>query len=286
MKKKVSIIIPVYKNVHFLKKSLKSAVFQTYKNIEILIINDGNSISDRNQIYKIRNKYKKKNIIIINIPKNKGVSNALNEGIKRSKGHYISWLSHDDFFHKDKTKLQVNFLRKNKAKICSCDFIEINNIKKYKIDRTLDKNYYDDQILSIILNDSLHGCSLIIEKTCFKEFLFKIKYKHIQDYDLWNRMSEKYYFTHLSKKLLFSNKHVSQSSYIKKDESTVEKIKFYKNLLQRNLLFYNFSQLTNVIKFMLRSIFMYKSFSLAFIVIKRFIFYNFYNYLRLYLNKN
>ena len=228
----------------------------------------------------------KKNIIIINIPKNKGVSNALNEGIKRSKGHYISWLSHDDFFHKDKTKLQVNFLWKNKAKICSCDFIEINNIKKYKIDRTLDKNYYDDQILSIILNDSLHGCSLIIEKTCFKEFLFKIKYKHIQDYDLWNRMSEKYFFTHLSKKLLFSNKHVSQSSYIKKDESTVEKIKFYKNLLQRNLLFYNFSQLTNVIKFMLRSIFMYKSFSLAFIVIKRFIFYNFYNYLRLYLNKN
>ncbi len=182
--------------------------------------------------------------------------------------------------------MQVNFLRKNKAKICSCDFIEINNIKKYKIDRTLDKNYYDDQILSIILNDSLHGCSLIIEKTCFKEFLFKIKYKHIQDYDLWNRMSEKYFFTHLSKKLLFSNKHVSQSSYIKKDESTVEKIKFYKNLLQRNLLFYNFSQLTNVIKFMLRSIFMYKSFSLAFIVIKRFIFYNFYNYLRLYLNKN
>lgn len=286
MKKKVSIIIPVYKNIHFLKKSLQSAVSQTYKNIEILIINDGNSISDKNQIYKIRNKFKKKNIIIINISKNKGVSNALNEGIKKSKGHYISWLSHDDYFHKDKTKLQVDFLKKNKAKICSCDFIEINNIKKYKLNRVLEKNYYDDQILSIILNDSLHGCSLIIEKTCFKEFLFNRKYKHIQDYDLWNRMSEKYFFIHLSKKLLFSNKHVSQSSYIKKDESTVEKIKFYKNLLQKNLLFYNFNQLTNVIKFILRSIFMYKSFSLAFIVLRRFIFYNFYNYLRLYLNKN
>ena len=286
MKKKVSIIIPVYKNIHFLKKSLQSAVFQTYKNIEILIINDGNSISDKNHIYKIRKKFTKKNIKIVNIPKNKGVSNALNEGIKKSKGHYISWLSHDDYFHKDKTKLQVDFLKKNNAKICSCDFIEINNIKKYKLDRVLEKNYYDDQILSIILNDSLHGCSLIIEKTCFKKLLFNTKYKHIQDYDLWNRMSEKYFFIHLSKKLLFSNKHVSQSSYIKKDESTVEKIKFYKNLLQKNLLFYNFNQLTNVIKFILRSIFMYKSFSLAFIVLRRFIFYSFYNYLRLYLNKN
>ena len=120
----------------------------------------------------------------------------------------------------------------------------------------------------------------------FQKLLFNTKYKHIQDYDLWNRMSEKYFFIHLSKKLLFSNKHVSQSSYIKKDESTVEKIKFYKNLLQKNLLFYNFNQLTNVIKFILRSIFMYKSFSLAFIVLRRFIFYSFYNYLRLYLNKN
>ena len=55
MKKKVSIIIPVYKNIHFLKKSLQSAVFQTYKNIEILIINDGSKDNTKKKLDRIKN---------------------------------------------------------------------------------------------------------------------------------------------------------------------------------------------------------------------------------------
>ena len=61
MSKKVSIIIPVYKNIHFLKKSLSSAVNQTYKNTEIIIVNDGNKKDDKEEIYKIKNNFKKKN---------------------------------------------------------------------------------------------------------------------------------------------------------------------------------------------------------------------------------
>ena len=64
MKDKVSIIIPIYKNIHFLNKSLYSAINQTYKNIEVLLINDGNTIEDKKKIYKIRNKFKQKNISI------------------------------------------------------------------------------------------------------------------------------------------------------------------------------------------------------------------------------
>ena len=146
MKDKVSIIIPIYKNIHFLNKSLYSAINQTYKNIEVLLINDGNTIEDKKKIYKIRNKFKQKNISIINLKKNKGVSNALNVGIKKSKGKYISWLSHDDFFDLKKTEKQIKFLKKKCAKVCSCDFIEINNIENYKITRALDKNYFDDQL--------------------------------------------------------------------------------------------------------------------------------------------
>lgn len=199
MKKKVSIIIPVFKNIHFLKKSLSSAVNQTYKNIEIIIVNDGNNNDDKKEIYKIINTFKKK-ILVINLKKNQGVSNALNEGIKKSTGGYLSWLSHDDYFHLKKTEMQVDYLEKKCAKICSCDFVEINKIGNFKIDRILDDKYFEDQVLSIILNDSLHGCSLLIDKECFNNFSFNKKYKHIQDYDIWYRMSEKYQFIHLKKK--------------------------------------------------------------------------------------
>ena len=285
MKKKVSIIIPVFKNIHFLKKSLSSAVNQTYKNTEIIIVNDGNKKDDKEEIYKIKNKFKKK-IIVINLKKNQGVSNALNEGIKKSTGNYLSWLSHDDYFHLKKIEMQVDYLEKNCAKICSCDFVEINKIGNFKIDRILDDKYFDDQVLSIILNDSLHGCSLLIDKECFSDFSFNKKYKHIQDYDIWYRMSEKYQFIHLKKKLLFSNKHISQSSYIKKDESITEKLKFYEDLIDEKLLFYNFNRFTYVIKFIYRSILIYKSLPLAIAVLKKFLFYNFYNYFRLYIKRN
>ena len=285
MKKKVSIIIPVFKNIHFLKKSLSSAVNQTYKNTEIIIVNDGNKKDDKEEIYKIKNKFKKK-IIVINLKKNQGVSNALNEGIKKSTGNYLSWLSHDDYFHLKKIEMQVDYLEKNCAKICSCDFVEINKIGNFKIDRILDDKYFDDQVLSIILNDSLHGCSLLIDKECFSDFSFNKKYKHIQDYDIWYRMSEKYQFIHLKKKLLFSNKHISQSSYIKKDESITEKLKFYEDLIDEKLLFYNFNRFTYVIKFIYRSILIYKSLPLAIAVLKKFLFYNFYNYFRLYIKRS
>tara|TARA_B110000008_G_scaffold276659_1_gene316371 strand:- start:5394 stop:6254 length:861 start_codon:yes stop_codon:yes gene_type:complete len=286
MKDKVSIIIPVFKNIHFLKKSLHSAVNQTYKNIEVIIIDDGNLKEDKKKIYDIRNSFRAKNIYIVSLKKNKGVSNALNEGIKKSKGNYISWLSHDDYFHLQKTQLQIEFLKKNNAKICSCDFIEINKIKNYKISRILDHKYFDDQVLSLILNDSLHGCSLLINKSCFKKYYFNKKYKHIQDYDLWSKMSEKYLFVHLKKRLLYSFKHFSQTSYVKKDESIVEKLNFYKRLVQNKLLFYNFNYFIYVLKFIYRSTIMYKSPTLAIGVLKRFLFYKYYNYLRLYLKRN
>lgn len=285
MSKKVSIIIPVYKNIHFLKKSLSSAVNQTYKNTEIIIVNDGNNKDDKQEIYKIINNLKK-NIIVVNLKKNQGVSNALNEGIKKSTGSYLSWLSHDDYFHIKKIEMQIDYLEKRCAKICSCDFVEINKIDNFKIDRILDDKYFDDQVLSIILNDSLHGCSLLIHKDCFDGFSFNKKYKHIQDYDIWNRMSEKYQFVHLKKKLLYSNKHVSQSSYIKKDESISEKLKFYESLIDEKLLFYNFNRFGYVFKFIYRSILIYKSPALATAVLKKFLFYNLYNYFRLYIKRN
>ncbi len=286
MKNKVSIIIPIYKNIHFLKKSLHSAINQTYKNIEVLLVNDGNTLEDKKKIYKIRNKFKQKNISIINLKKNKGVSNALNVGIKRSKGEYISWLSHDDFFNLKKTEKQMKFLKQKSAKVCSCDFIEINNIKNYKTTRPLDKNYFDDQVLSIIINDSLHGCSLLIEKKCFNKNLFDSRYKHIQDYDLWAKMSEKHIFVHLNKTLLYSFKHTSQTSYVKKDESITEKLKFYKSLVDNKLIIYDYKNFIYIFKFIYRSLIKYRSISLAQSILKKYLFYKYYNYLNLYLRKN
>jgi len=116
----VSVIIPVYKNIHFLKDSLSSVINQTYSNIEIIVVDDGSNASQ--QILKICNKFKKK-IKIITIKRNKGVSTCLNKAIKISKGKYINWLSHDDLFCPTKIDEQVKSLKGSPDTISVTNFI-------------------------------------------------------------------------------------------------------------------------------------------------------------------
>ena len=102
----VSIVIPVYNGANYLSLAIHSALAQTYRNIEILVVNDG---SDDNgatariaRLYGDRIRYFEK--------KNGGVASALNLAIGEAKGLFISWLSHDDLYTSDKIERQIAHL--------------------------------------------------------------------------------------------------------------------------------------------------------------------------------
>ena len=105
--KLISVLIPVYNNIRYLNDSLDSLNKQTYKKLQIIVINDGSN--NKFGLKKIIKKFEKKfkNICFINLKKNRGVSSALNKGLKRAKGKYISWLSHDDYYHPNFFHLQI-----------------------------------------------------------------------------------------------------------------------------------------------------------------------------------
>ena len=94
MQPKISVIIPVYNTEKYLETCLDSIINQTYKNLEIIIINDGSTDSS----LEICNKYKKidKRIKLIT-GENKGQSVARNIGIKSATGSYIHFMDSDDF---------------------------------------------------------------------------------------------------------------------------------------------------------------------------------------------
>ena len=88
---KVSVIVPVYNLFNYISKCISSIVSQTYKDLEIIIINDGstdNSISEINRLASTDNR-----IIVID-KKNEGVSVARNTGIERATGKYIMFVAH------------------------------------------------------------------------------------------------------------------------------------------------------------------------------------------------
>ena len=101
---KVSIIIPVYNGEMYIKEAIDSALAQTYKNFEVIVVNDGSSdkTDEICKSYGSKIRYFKK--------ENGGVSTALNLGIKKMNGEYFSWLSHDDLYLPNKIKEQINYL--------------------------------------------------------------------------------------------------------------------------------------------------------------------------------
>ena len=111
--KLVSVIITTYKRpTDILKRAIMSAIGQTYKNIEIIIVNDCPEQKELSkEIKKMISTIHDNRIKYIELDKNQGACIARNIGIKNSNGYYIALLDDDDEWVKEKIELQIIFLK-------------------------------------------------------------------------------------------------------------------------------------------------------------------------------
>ena len=105
----VSVVMTVFNGEKFILKSINSIIKQTYKNWELIIVNDNSQDSTS----KILNKYKSKKIKIINLKKNIGAYKATNLAFKIIKGKYVAVLDSDDYSHSKRISSQVLELEKD-----------------------------------------------------------------------------------------------------------------------------------------------------------------------------
>lgn len=131
MKDLISVIINVYNGEKYIKKCLDSVVNQSYKNIEIIIVNDKST----DKTLDIIKEYKDKRIKIINNKKNMGLSLSRNIGIDNSKGKYLYFVDVDDFIELDTIEYLYKLIKKYKTKIATCRCLDIYDYNyKYKND--------------------------------------------------------------------------------------------------------------------------------------------------------
>ena len=110
----VSIIIPTYNRVDMLEKSIESVFSQTFTDWELIIIDDASTDETEKRMTKLSEKEPAVNYMRIPKITGKGISEYLNIGLRNSNGEYIARIDDDDFWcHKDKLKMQVEFLDKN-----------------------------------------------------------------------------------------------------------------------------------------------------------------------------
>ena len=138
---KVSIIVPVYNAENYLKKCLDSLINQTYKYIEIILVNDGSVDNSEKIILKYKEKYPK--IIRYYKQNNKGQGSARNLGIKKAKGNYITFVDSDDYIDRTMIEKMVN----QSGDIVICDLLKEEKDKRmyfnnyWQIKKEANKNY-------------------------------------------------------------------------------------------------------------------------------------------------
>lgn len=168
MNKKISVIIPVYNtNPEFLQKAINSVLNQTYKNIEVIIVNDGST--DNNTLNFLKT-LDNKNINIIN-QENKGAGGARNTGINSATGDYIGFLDADDWLDKNFYEVLFNLCENNDADIACGMLTRATKFRKIKMEYFKDGIYsnFSDKMENIS-NGSV--CSKLFRKSLFENVRF------------------------------------------------------------------------------------------------------------------
>ena len=188
MEEKVSIIIPVYNAEKFLEKCLDSIINQTYKNIEIICINDDSTDNSE----KILKQYQlKDNRIIFKTIENGGLTRARNTGIKEATGEFFMFVDSDDYIESNMVEKMLNTINKEKADVVRCtNFLENQDGEILKIEdfsirnKLLTKQEINEEIISKIIDGELlsYACVLMIRReTIFKTNLFNEKLRFLED---------------------------------------------------------------------------------------------------------
>ncbi len=149
----ISVIIPCYNAEKYISDCIESVLNQTYKEFEIIFVNNNSTDNSTKIIQKYIQKYP--SIISLFEEKRKGASIARNTGLKKSKGNYIQFLDADDIIDKNKFKKQLEKFKQTDADVVVSDRIIKNETLKEEIERItfeeLDKDVLEVAITKIII---------------------------------------------------------------------------------------------------------------------------------------
>lgn len=172
---KVSIIIPVYNVEQYLRSCIDSCLKQTYKNIELILVNDGST----DKSLSIINQYATNNNVKIISQENAGVSKARSNGLSMASGEWIIFVDSDDYIAVDTIEKLVTYAIKTNTLVCASNYIEVYGEKERFVSNNTDydsisKDEYIKKILltkvSTALFPRIYHRSLFdnIEGTSFK----------------------------------------------------------------------------------------------------------------------
>lgn len=237
----ISVIIPVYNVEKYLEKCVNSVVFQSFKDLEIILVNDGSTDGSGNICDSLSSKYS--NIQVVH-QKNGGVSSARNNGIKIATGDYITFVDSDDWLDEDMySKMAGAAESNNLPAVVMCDFKAVDANSAQNIGSRLRGGYYnrqqiiDETFPTLLTTEDFDRIPIVSACTCmFKRELIS---RNEIIFDSYLRYSEDYLFmaeVMLKAENFFYLKDDYLYNYRQYNESRSKK---YRSAWWKNLLYLN-----------------------------------------------
>lgn len=187
---KVSVIITTHNRVTLLKRAVNSVLAQSYKNIELIIVNDASTDETNDYLKSLTNEF---DVVNIFIDKSRGGNYARNVGIKASTGEYIAFLDDDDYYLPDKIKKQMELIEDKGYQIVHCAK-RIENILDGRVE-------YRDEIVGgercgdltrkvLYVIPATTSCLLCSKQLLFDVGLFDENLMFWQEYELSIRLAQ------------------------------------------------------------------------------------------------
>lgn len=209
----ISILVPVYNVEKYISKCIKSILEQSFKNFELILVNDGST----DKSLDICKKFEliDSRIRIIN-KKNGGLSSARNTGIENAKGKYIIFIDGDDYIHYQMIELLYKGATICNADISMCDFLKVKedqtiNMKDlnykhndniiYSSQEALNKLYTSENVKFII------ACNKLYKKSLFNNLRYDIGKIHEDEFIIHKLLFKSKKICYIPKKLYYYLQH-------------------------------------------------------------------------------
>ncbi len=184
----VSIIIPTFNRALKVARAISSALYQTFTDYEIIVVDDGSNDGTADSLSQFRHHIK-----YLPHPKNRGVSAARNTGIKASSAPLIAFLDSDDYWLPEKLSAQMEFFSQNRQAV-ACQTEEIWIRKGVRVNPRNKHLKSSGNIFGLSLKLCLVSPSAVmVKRSLLKEVgLFDEDLPACEDYDLWLRIASRY----------------------------------------------------------------------------------------------
>ncbi len=207
---KVSVVIPAYNCERFISTAIESVLEQTYKDYEIIVVDDGSTDNTAKVLSRLNSKIK------YIFQTNGGPAKGRNTGILNARGEYVAFLDADDAWLPNKLKMQMEVLEKrSNLGLIYSDIYIIDD--RYFVDRNSGLRAFQVRpphrgkvLKTLFLVNFIPTTSVVMRKECFEKIgLFNPILSPIEDYDRWLRLSVFYEVDYIDRALAKYRDHVS-----------------------------------------------------------------------------